>query len=171
VSRSLVLLSALAAGAAATPAFAADLAVSFELPRLTVAEYHKPYVAIWLERPDTSAVATLSVWYETEREEHGQKYLKELRQWWRKAGREMTLPVDGVSGATRAPGPQRITFDGAKSLMSAAPAGPYNLVIEVSREAGGHEIVRMPIFLPLKKGKSGAVAGASELGAVRFTVK
>ena len=53
---SLLTFSALGAGAAvATPALAADLNVTVEVPRLTVAEYHKPYVAIWVEAPDASA--------------------------------------------------------------------------------------------------------------------
>ena len=36
--------------------------------------------------------------------EPGTKWLADLRAWWRKGGRSMTLPADGVSGATRAPG-------------------------------------------------------------------
>ena len=36
-------------GLVSGPALAAELAVSIEIPRLTVAEYHRPYVAIWLE--------------------------------------------------------------------------------------------------------------------------
>jgi hypothetical protein len=35
-------------GLLATPALAADLELSLEIPRLTVAEYHRPYVAVWI---------------------------------------------------------------------------------------------------------------------------
>ena len=53
---SLVLLS--------TPLMAAELDIRIEIPRLQVAEYHRPYVAVWLERPDQSHVANLAVWYD-----------------------------------------------------------------------------------------------------------
>src|SRR5438445_807412 len=48
-----VLLSVALTGLAA-PALAADLNLKVEVPRLNVAEYHRPYVAIWIERPDQS---------------------------------------------------------------------------------------------------------------------
>src|ERR1044071_8396299 len=54
------LIVALAAGAAS----ASEMNVAVELPRLDVAEYHRPYVAIWIEREDQGFVANLSVWYE-----------------------------------------------------------------------------------------------------------
>ena len=52
-----LLLSALLAGLIARTAQAADIGLSIEVPRLDVAEYHRPYVAIWIENPDQS-VAT-----------------------------------------------------------------------------------------------------------------
>lgn len=86
--------------------FAADLEVTLEIPRVNVAEYHRPYVAIWVERPDQSVAANLSVWYDqqTSKAEAGTTWLKDLRQWWRKAGRELKMPVDGVSRRHPSPG-------------------------------------------------------------------
>src|SRR6476661_8577335 len=105
LSRSLALTLPLALPLVSNGAMAADLTVKFELPQLNVAEYHKPYVAIWIERSDQSVASTLAVLYEVrKRENRGAKYLKDLRTWWRKAGETMTLPMDGVSGATRPPG-------------------------------------------------------------------
>ena len=60
VSRFTVALTAVAG----LPAVAGGLNVGVELPRLEVAEYHRPYVAVWLERADGSVAANLSVWYE-----------------------------------------------------------------------------------------------------------
>ncbi len=57
--RKLTLAATAAASAVAAPAFAADLSVSVEIPRLSVAAYHRPYVAVWIERPDNTAVRTL----------------------------------------------------------------------------------------------------------------
>ena len=172
MKRSISLLTfAGAAVGAAAPAVAADLNVTVEIPRMTVAEYHKPYVAIWIENADASAAGTLAVWYDADnREDKGAKWLKDMRQWWRKAGREMSFPADGVSGATRAPGPQKLVFSGAKGALKALKPGQYNLVVEAAREVGGHEAVRVP-FTWGKAGKPASAKGATELGAVTVAVK
>ena len=172
-SLSLLTVSTLGAGAAvATPALAADLAVTVEVPRLTVAEYHKPYVSIWIENPaDATAAGTLAVWYDAgSKEDKGVKWLKDMRQWWRKAGRTMSFPADGISGATRAPGPQKLVFGGATGALKDLKPGPYNLVVEAAREVGGQEAVRVP-FTWGKPGKPATVKGAAELGAVTVAVK
>jgi hypothetical protein len=174
-SLSLLTFSALGAGVAATPALAADLAVTVEVPRLTVAEYHKPYVAIWVEAADASAAGTLAVWYDADsKEDNGTKWLKDMRQWWRKAGRTMTFPADGLSGATRAPGPQKLVFSGAKGPLKDLKPGQYNLVVEAAREVGGHEAVRVPfVWAPPggKPGKPATAKGTAEVGAVTVAVK
>ncbi len=153
---------------AAAPAMAADLSVSVEIPRLSTASYHRPYVAIWIERPDQTAVQTLAVWYQQTRnnEGDGKDWLKDLRTWWRKGGRAMTLPADGVSGATRAPGRQTVTIPAAR--LSGLQPGQYNIVVEAARELGGRESVRVPFRWG--QANSGQGAGSTELGAVRVTV-
>ncbi len=160
-----------AAAASATPAMAADLTVTFDIPKLSVAEYHAPFVAVWIENPaDSTAAGTLSVWFKPNHE----KWLKDMRLWWRKAGREMTVPADGVTGATHAPGPQKVTFSGAKGPLKDLKPGQYTLVVEAAREAGGHEAVRVPFtWGPMggKPGKPATAKGAAELGAVTVAVK
>lgn len=47
-----------------TPLLAASLGASIEVPRLSVSEYHRPYVAAWIERQDNTVAATLAVWYD-----------------------------------------------------------------------------------------------------------
>jgi hypothetical protein len=170
-SLSLLTFSALGAGAAGTPALAADLNVTVEVPRLSVAEYHKPYVAIWVEAPDASAAATLAVWYDADsKEDKGVKWLKDMRQWWRKAGRTLSFPADGISGATRAPGPQKLVFSAAKTPLGKLAPGDYTLVVEAAREVGGHEAVRVP-FSWGKPGKPATAKGTAEIGAVTVAVK
>ena len=167
-----LLASAVALGVSAIPAAgeAAQLAVNLEVPQLSVAEYHRPYVAIWIERPDQTAVKTLAVWWELNaRNNEGSKWLHELRQWWRKSGRSLDLKADGLSWPTRAPGRYQLTFSGAQ-LADLAP-GSYNLVVEASREVGGREVVRAPFVWPPKAAKPATVKGASELGAVTLTAK
>ncbi|CAN5339705.1 DUF2271 domain-containing protein [soil metagenome] len=160
----------IATGLAATavPASAADLTVTVELPRIANASYHRPYVAVWIEREDQTAVRTLAVWYQQTRnnEGAGTDWLKDIRTWWRKGGRAMTLPADGVSGATRAPGAQTITVRGS-SLAGLAP-GQYNIVVEAARELGGRESVRVPFRWGAAN--TGRASGSTELGAVSVAV-
>jgi hypothetical protein len=154
-------------GLLATPALAADLELSLEIPRLTVAEYHRPYVAVWIETPDKAAVKTLAVWYDVKlKNQEGQKWLKDMRQWWRRAGRDMTLPADGVSAATRAPGKHQVVFK-----PGSLPAGQYNLVVEAAREVGGVEVLRAPFQWPPKARTTSSAKGATELGAMSVTAK
>ncbi|AQR60401.1 hypothetical protein BZG35_01065 [Brevundimonas sp. LM2] len=163
-----LLLTATAAGALAGPAAAADLSVSVELPHLLGAAYHRPYVAVWIERPDQTAVRTLAVWYQqtANSEGRGEDWLKDMRTWWRKAGRSMTLPADGVSSATKAPGRHSVTVPAAR--LAGLPAGNYVVAVEAARELGGREVVRVPFRWGGPN--TGAASGATELGAVRVTV-
>jgi hypothetical protein len=162
----------LAAGEGSSPAAAASLSVDIEIPRLTVAEYHRPYVAVWLERSDQSVAANLAVWYQQKGgpEGEGTKWLKDMRQWWRKTGRDLQMPVDGVSGATRPAGTHKVSFTADKSPLSALAPGQYQLVVEAAREVGGRELLRVPFEWPAKQSINASVKGQSELGAVALRI-
>lgn len=162
---SLALTSA-AVAAAASPVLAADLNVSVEIPRLSVAAYHRPYVAVWIERPDNTAVRTLAVWYEVSNVAEGRDWLKDMRTWWRRGGRAMTLPADGVSSATKAPGRHTVSIPGAR--LNGLAAGDYVLVVEAARELGGRESVRVPFRWGAAN--TARASGSTELGAVSVTV-
>ncbi|MEK7318670.1 MAG: DUF2271 domain-containing protein [Pseudomonadota bacterium] len=160
------------AAAPLAPAMAADMNVKVEIPRLNVAEYHRPYVSMWIERADQSPVTTLAVWYDAKnKESQGTKWLKDMRQWWRKTGRDMQLPADGVSGATRAPGEHALTFSDGKAPLGKLPAGDYQLVVEAAREVGGRELVRVPFAWPPKAAQSASAKGEHELGGVSVDLK
>jgi hypothetical protein len=153
-------------------AMAADLALKFEVPQLNVAEYHRPYVAAWLENADQKVVLNLAVLYDVKKKDNGgTKWVKDMRQWWRKAGRDLTLPLDGVSGATRSPGEQSLTFPVAKEALNQLPAGQYQLVLEAAREAGGRELVKVPLSWPPKAAQTLSAKGKEELGNVVVQVK
>ncbi|MDC8759142.1 DUF2271 domain-containing protein [Janthinobacterium fluminis] len=153
-------------------AMGADLALKLEIPQLNVAEYHRPYVAVWLESPEQKVLTNLSVLYDVKKKDNaGNKWLKDMRQWWRKTGRDLAMPMDGVSGATRAPGEHTLTFPGAKAALDKLPAGEYHVVIEATREAGGRELVRVPFQWPPKAALAVAGKGKEELGAVAVQLK
>lgn len=165
------LLTVAATGFLFTPAYAADMKVTVEIPRLTVAEYHRPYVAVWLERPDQSFVGNLAVWYDLKmKDREGTKWLKDMRQWWRKSGRELTMPVDGISGATRAPGVHEVSFTGQADALAGLAAGEYQLVVEAAREVGGRELLRLPFTWPPQASADETAKGEHELGLVSISI-
>lgn len=149
-------------GAIAAPATAGTVSVT--LARPNVAEYHKPYVAVWLEPAGGGAERTLALWYEGRKggAEPGSKWLPDLRAWWRKGGRGLALPADGISGPTRGPGQYTI------ALPADLKPGPYVLNVESAREAGGRELVSVPVTLPAGGGRA---SGATEIGAVTVAAR
>ena len=159
--------------ATAPAAYAASLDVNVEVPKLNVAEYHRPYVAVWIEGADQQVAANLSVWYQLRdtAEGHGTKWLPDLRQWWRKSGRNLQVPVDGVTGPTRPVGKHALSFNGNQPQLRSLPAGQYTLVVEAVREVGGRELLKIPFTWPAKAAQNGSAQGSSELGAVTLSIK
>ncbi|MEH6745089.1 DUF2271 domain-containing protein [Hyphomonas sp.] len=155
-----------------SPAIAETLDIEIGIPRLDVAEYHRPYVATWIARPDNSVAANLAVWYQQERrgEDEGETWLKDLRQWWRRTGRQLDLPIDGVSGATRAPGTHTISLDTETSGLKDLEPGDYVLNIEAVREVGGREMVQIPFSWPAATDIPLSVSGETELGDITLNI-
>ncbi len=156
---------ALASTGAVRPA---DLSLTVEIPQLPVAEYHRPYVAIWIEDADQTIAANLAVWYQV-RGDHT-KWLPDLRQWWRRGGRDLKVPVDGLTGATRPVGQHTLKFDAARQPLAGLEPGKYTLVVEAVREVGGREALRIPFEWPVKAQQRGSAQGTTELGAVALTL-
>ena len=158
--------------ATAPAAYAASLDVNVEVPKLNVAEYHRPYVAVWIEGADQQVAANLSVWYQLRdtAEGHGTKWLPDLRQWWRKSGRTLKVPVDGITGPTKPVGKHALRLDESHPELKKLPAGNYTLVVEAAREVGGRELLRVP-FEWKGKPSTGSARGKTELGAVALAAK
>jgi hypothetical protein len=160
-------------GLLALPSYAATLQVKVEIPQLNVAEYHRPYVAVYVEGADGKAAASLAVWYQNKdtKEGHGTKWLPDLRQWWRKSGRSLDLPVDGVTGPTRPAGLQTLDFAANTPQLSGLKPGSYTLVVEAAREVGGRELVKVPFTWPATAAQTAKGQGSTEVGAVSLTAK
>lgn len=153
--------------AIAQPLAAADLTVNIELPAFNVSDYRRPYVAVWIERPDNSVAANLAVWYDVNmREARGTEWLKDMRLWWRRIGRDLTVPIDGVTSATRAPGEHTLSFALGQAPLGKLAAGEYRLIVEASREHGGREVITVPLQWPLTAGATLNAQGEHELGAI-----
>ncbi|MCC9656187.1 DUF2271 domain-containing protein [Rhodopirellula halodulae] len=149
-----------------------DWQASVEIPRLSVSEYHRPYVAMWIQDEKRKCVANLAVWYQQTRsgEGEGTKWLPDLRQWWRRSGRSLQMPVDGISGATRPAGKHELTFDDQDNRFSGLSAGKYSVVVEASREVGGRELIELPFTWPSDKPQKLSASGKEELGEITFVI-
>lgn len=168
--------AALSACLGGLPAFAAGLGVNIEIPRLNVSEYHRPYVAAWIERPDNTVATTLAVWYDVRTrtnnpEGEGTKWLKDMRQWWRRTGRDLSVPIDGVTGPTRPVGKHALNFSEGAAPLAKLPPGEYRLVVEAAREVGGREVVSVPFQWPAAKAEQLRAKGSSELGEIAVELK
>ena len=118
-------------------------------------------------------VSTGALWYEVRsRNNEGEKYLKALRQWWRRAGRDLKVPADGVTGATRSPGDQRLAMADGRTPLPKLEPGKYKLMVEAARENGGRESLALPFAWPadVAKGALASAQGKEELGAVSLDV-
>lgn len=153
-----------ALGVVALPGAASAATVNVTIPKLNVAEYHKPYVAVWLEPATGGPARTLAVWYDVKKMggEPGTKWLADLRAWWRKGGRSMAMPANGISGATRAPGTHAIP------LPADLKPGQYVLNVEAARLRVGHGQRHLHQFAPARLARG---AGSHELGAVTVSAR
>ncbi len=142
------------------------------IPELAVAEYHRPYVAIWLADERHQRVLDLAVWYDVKlADREGEKWLKDLRQWWRRSGRMASMPIDGVTGATRRPGQHTLPLPQLTEQLQQLPAGKYSVNIEAAREVGGREHLQLPVTIPLQLPLIVEVDGQHELGTVRLMIQ
>lgn len=147
---------------AATTPWAAQqtLLIDYEIPALDVAEYRRPYMAIWVGDDKGNAVRYLQL-------SGDNRWLRDLRLWWRKFGRADDALVDALAGATQKPGRYRINWDGRDLYGNYVPQGNYELHIEVVREHGERETVVLPFELN-GQSISATVKGEHEIGQVNL---
>lgn len=166
-------LSLIGLGTAMPAAHASDAKLSLTLPEIQGSRIKRPYVAVWLEKAGSGDFAgNIAVWYDMNKPNNigATKWLPDLRSWWRASGSQASFPIDGVSGATRPAGEHQIDL-GASAALKQLPAGEYELVVEVAREHGGHDLVRLPMQWPPKTTATRTTSGKEELGAVSLMIR
>ena len=161
VKKQLLLAATLASSIIASPVFAKDITVNFSIPEFSTQDYNKPYVAIWTEAKVEGKAEndTLLLWHLTKREQD--KWLVDIRRWWRKVGRYGEMPADGITGATKGPGDYNVT-------LAIGDLEKFTLMIEVVREDGGRSLLRQAI--DTNKSKKYTLAADVEIGAVTIKV-
>jgi hypothetical protein len=140
-----------------------ELAVDFEIPAMTVGNYKRPFIALWIEDADKFPVRTIALWY------HEDRWLTESKAWYRadrlRSMSEGTSIVRSIGAATRAPGKYTLKWDGKDNAGNPVKAGTYTVLLESVREHGTYQIIRQEMRF------SGApqhvdVKPGSELGPV-----
>lgn len=118
-----------------------EFAVNFEIPEHNVADYERPYVAVWISDDERNLVRILMLAGEQDR------WMEENYYWHRRFGRKAGSLVDAVSGPTRRPGEYTLKWDGLDDDGSPVPPGDYILHLEAAREHGGHQHERISFTL------------------------
>lgn len=132
--------------------------VGFDLPKIEVANYKKPYVVVWVTDADKAPVKTLLLLGTK------QEYMEDSYVWWRRWGRKQTARIDAMAKPTRAPGRYTVGWDGTNDAGQRMPQGRYIIHIESTREHGGHSYQAFEVELGAKPVTAKAAASA-ELGA------
>lgn len=129
----------------------AKATINFSLPRLSISNYRKPYVALWIEDENRKAVKTLMLLGDSER------WMSENRFWWRAQGRDAPeLLLQGFARATRRAGDYQVAWNGRDDYGQRLTPGNYTLYLEAAREHGDHERLAIPF-----------VWGGGEINAVK----
>jgi len=134
--------------------------IDYEIPTLDVAEYRRPYLAIWIADEQGNSILQLQLL-------GNGRWLRDLRLWWRKFGRADDSLVDALAGATAKPGRYRIEWDGRDGQGEKVVQGNYELHVEVAREHGEREAIVVPFVLngqPI----SATAKGTQEIGRVHL---
>lgn len=158
-----VLLSVSVSTAFADSESKLEVQIGVNLPTSKDASNYRPYVAVWIENEKGKVIKTISVWSKEA------DWLKDMRRWWRKAGRYDQGELDAISGATRRPGIHTVKWNGTDQQGNVVTPGNYIVNIEAAREHGSRSWIRMPITSTDEKIYT--TEAAEELGAMTITVR
>jgi FAD:protein FMN transferase len=142
----------------------ATLTLDFKLPAPSVAEYNRPYVAIWISDAAQNPLKNLLLLGENER------WARENARWWRRVGRRNPQLLDGVARPTRGPGAYQVEWDGLDDFGKPVPVGDYLLHVEASRENGGSTYKSVPLVLGSSPPQQLQFAADGELGEINLQV-
>ncbi|GLS91885.1 hypothetical protein GCM10007916_29550 [Psychromonas marina] len=119
----------------------AHMDIELILPNVVTSIYARPYVAVWIADTEGKSVRTIQLWVGKD------EWLKDLRSWWRKVGRNDRAVVDAVTSATRPAGKYRFSWDGLDEQGERVEQGQYTFYVEVVREHGGRNYLRQKLQL------------------------
>tara|TARA_R110002012_G_scaffold56464_2_gene144701 strand:+ start:1961 stop:3445 length:1485 start_codon:yes stop_codon:yes gene_type:complete len=110
-----------------------EFSIEFEIPDQDIADYERPYVAVWIADKDRNLVRILMLAGQQAR------WMEENYYWHRRFGRKAGSLVDAISGPTRRPGQYKLVWDGRTDDGHTVGPGEYILHLEAAREHGEHQ--------------------------------
>jgi thiamine biosynthesis lipoprotein len=131
--------------------------ISYEAPKIDVANYKHPFVIIWVTDAEKNPIRTLMV------SATKKNWIDNLYVWWRRYGRQDPSLFDANLKPTRAPGKYTVEWDGTDAAGKRVPQGQYVIHIEAAREHGGHAYQEIPVTLGPKP-VTASEPGKDELG-------
>ena len=140
----------------------AKLTFDYTLPEFDIADYRKPYVAIWLSDTKGNPIKQMAILGDSER------WWQQSRRWWRKVGRKENSVFPHLAHATRKPGQHSISWFGEDDFGQIVTENELILHIEVSREHGDTSYQKLPFNLT--KQATITKDGKGEIGQLSLTI-
>ena len=147
---------------ASAHADAERLVIEYQIPQQVADRYFAPYLALWITTAQGSPVRQLLVLGTRSR------YLESLPRWWRQYGRDDLPAIQGIARPTRLPGQYSVAWDGRDDRGRRMPDGPYLLQVEAARQAGGHELLTVPVQITRGTPTTQRHHGRTEIGSLRL---
>ena len=138
--------------------------IEFEIPQIDAQPYHRPYLSIWISDMEQKPLRNLLLLGDE------QRWMQELRVWWRRVGRRNQTVIDGLSSATKRPGQYKVVWDGLDDYGAPVAGKELLIHIEASRENGGRSYKKIPIDMN-QKDQLFTISGEDELGDIVITVE
>jgi thiamine biosynthesis lipoprotein len=129
-----------------------ELVVNFEInrPESQQGRYRRPFVAVWVEDNEGSAVRTLALWVSLGGSGPFQ-WLPDLKRWYKSdLERKVAEKKDiffTVSRPTRPAGKYKVIWDGKDNHGKQLGGGDYTIFIEAAREHGTYQSIRKQVSL------------------------
>ncbi|MEM9172381.1 MAG: DUF2271 domain-containing protein [Pseudomonadota bacterium] len=140
---------------------AANMMITYEIPKQDVGKYRRPYVALWISDESRAPVRNLLLLGDSSR------WAQENRKWWRAVGRDDETILDGFARSTRRPGTYTVQWDGRDDRGQMVSGTRFRLHLEAAREHGGHtyKTVDLDISNPVDE----RILGDGEFGTISIS--
>ena len=140
-----------------------EFTLEYNIPNFRGRDYERPYLSIWVSDASCRPIKNLLILGTDD------QWARTNSVWWSRVGRRTVVPVSNVTRPTRQPGKYDLAWDGRDDDGNIIMQGNFVLMVEASREHGGHTYLSIPFSL--EEGVSDyQLKGEDELGDLRLSV-
>jgi FAD:protein FMN transferase len=140
-----------------------DFSLEYNIPNIRDRSYERPYLSIWVSDADSRPIKNLLILGAEDR------WARTNSVWWSRVGRRRVVPASNVTRPTREPGKYNLAWDGRDDDGNIILQGGYHLMVEASREHGGHTYMSIPFSLE-EGARVYEMKGEEELGDMLLRV-